>query len=217
MASVSKFATSSASVHLRHIDREIQNPSNPDIDPDRSDENYDLLDHGDLTHYQYYKARLAELHYHHRADVKTMAGWVVTAPQTLPEAEHDRFFRLSTDFLQERYGAENGVAAVVHRDEGGQPHLHYYFIPVVPDLKHGGEKICCKEVINKTDLQSFHTDLQKYLDDNECHAEVYTGITRSQGGNRTVAELKAARSIEVEQDRWHSNIVTKDREEEFVW
>lgn len=217
MASVAKFTAGSASVHLRHIDREIEHPSNPDIDPDRSGENYDLLDHGDLTHFQYYKERLSELHYHHRADVKTMAGWVVTAPKNLPEEDQAHFFSLTTDFLLERYGPDNGVAAVVHRDESGQPHLHYYFIPAVPDEKHGGEKVCCKEVLNRTELQHFHQDLQKYLDENGCHAEVCSGITRQQGGNRTVAELKEARVIETEQDRWHSNIATKDREEEFNW
>lgn len=217
MASIEKFSASSASVHLRHIDREIENPSNPDIDPAQSGENYDLLDHGDLTHFKYYKERLSELNYLHRADVKTMAGWVVTAPATLPESDHARFFELVTDFLQDRYGEKNGVASVVHLDESGQPHLHYYFIPVVPDTKHGGEKICCKEVLTRSELLHFHPDLQKYLDDHGCHAAVHTGITKELGGNKTVRELKAARAIEMAQDRWHSETITREKEEEFVW
>ena len=60
-------------------------------------------------------------------------------------------------------GKENCIQAVVHNDESGQPHLHYCFIPVVPDVKRNGEKICCNELINRTELRNFHPALQKYL------------------------------------------------------
>lgn len=212
MASVVKFTSASVSVHLRHIERKIANPSNQDIAPELSCKNYDLLHHE--QHYKYYKERLAELHYLHRADVKTMAGWVITAPKSLPESELINFFRLTTDFLLARYGPENGVAAIVHMDEA-RPHLHYYFLPVVQDKKNGGEKICCKEVLNRVELQRFHSDYKKYLNDHNCYADVNTGITREQGGNRTVKELKAARTIE--QDIWRSQVIDKEQEEEFSW
>ena len=197
MASVTKFTASSVSVNLRHIERKIATPSNHDIDPDKSVKNYSLLSHGNYSTFEYYKARLEQLQYFHRADVKTMCGWVITAPQSLPEAEHMRFFELTKEFLQDRYGSENGVAAVVHMDESGQPHMHYYFIPVTK----GSNRVCCKEVITRTELQKFHPELQRYLQEHGCTAQIMSGVTKANGGNRTVEQLKLERT----HDRWHTH------------
>ena len=48
-----------------------------------------------------------------------MAGWIVTAPKDLPMSEMENFFRVTYEFLAERYGEKNCVQAVVHNDEGG--------------------------------------------------------------------------------------------------
>lgn len=60
----------------------------------------------------------------------------MTAPQDLDPERYDDFFCAAYDFLANRYGEENVVQAIVHDDEGGQPHLHFCFIPVEEDLKH---------------------------------------------------------------------------------
>lgn len=78
----------------------------------------------------------------------------------------------------------------------GRPHLHFCFIPVVKDTKkvHNwkgySEKICANDVINRTELMCFHRELQKYLDDNHIKGKVITGITKKNGKNYTVDELK---------------------------
>lgn len=195
MASAAKYQASAVRVLLAHNDRQIANPSNHDIDPSHSHENYSLLDHGEMTPYDYYRARRQELHCLNRADVKPLIGWVLTQPQDLPREEEELFFRASYDFVAARYGPENMVQAVVHKDESGQPHLHVCFIPAVPDLKHGGEKICANDVLTRKDLKSFHTDWQQYLDAQGLHASVYTGVTARQGGNITVAQLKQQRDM----------------------
>lgn len=65
-----------------------------------------------------------------------------------------------------RYGQENVVQAIVHDDEGGQPHLHFCFIPVEEDLKHEqGYKICANDVLDRRELRNFHPDLQRYLNE----------------------------------------------------
>lgn len=98
-------------------------------------------------------------------------------------------------FLSQRYGEENVVQAIVHFDES-QPHLHFNFIPVAPDLKHGGEKICAAQVLNRKELRSFHPDLQAYLNKNGIYTAVQTGITKRQGGNKSVRLLKELRDKE---------------------
>ena len=57
------------------------------------------------------------------------------------------------------------------------------------------------DVLDRRELRNFHPDLQRYLDEHGLEdAHVMTGVTRAQGGNRTVAELKAEREQEYEQE-----------------
>ena len=54
-------------------------------------------------------------------------------PEEIAEAPYEQqsaFFEATTNFLNDRYGQENAVAAVVHYDET-TPHLRYAFFPVV--------------------------------------------------------------------------------------
>lgn len=219
MASVTKFTDRSVYQHLRHINRATKNPSNESIDPEYTPMNYHPMsdcpqgkyDTSASLHdaWERYKSRKAELHCLNREDVKTMAGWVITAPKGLQDNEQQDFFRLSCDFLADRYGRENVVEAVVHMDETS-PHLHFYFIPAVTDEKHGGEKICCNDVLNRFELQHFHTDFQKYLSEHGCSASVLNGATAAQGGNLTVAQLKERDALDV--DRWHQEEHTQTEE-----
>ena len=89
-----------------------------------------------MTEYDYFKQRISQLYVYNRNDIKVMAGWVVTAPQNLDPKRYDDFFCSTYDFLENRYGKENVIQAIVHDDEGGQPHLHFCFVPVVEDPKH---------------------------------------------------------------------------------
>lgn len=195
MARLKKFTMAAVVNQLRHIERTIQHPSNDDIDPKRIGMNYSLLGDRGMTSYDYFLQRKSELYCYGRSDVKVMAGWVVTAPKDLPASEHDIFFGETFNFLNERYGENNCVQAVVHADESGQPHLHYCFIPVLPDLKHGGEKICAHDLLNRSELRNFHPDLQKHLLQHGIDARIQTGITAAQGRNKTVHELKTEREL----------------------
>lgn len=196
MASVEKFSKSSIVNQLRHIERTIQNPSNPDIDREKSNQNYSLV-HRNISSYDYYKERLSQCYLYNREDVKTTFGWIVTCPEDLPEDQTDLFFYNVHDFLNERYGEENCIQSVVHKDESGRPHIHWIGIPVVKDKKHSqGIKVCCNDVINRKDLRNFHDDLDRYLKNNGLNCSVKTGITKAQGGNRTVKELKQERDIQ---------------------
>lgn len=229
MASVTKFKASAVRNILAHNARLIQEPSNKDIDASRSEQNYSLLDRGQSA-YDYYWARKQELHCLHRDDVKPLCGWVLTAPKELPIEMQNTFFKATFDFVSARYGEINMVQAIVHMDESGQPHLHVCFIPATPDLKHGGEKICANDVITRKDLITFHTDWQEWLCQYGIDTPVRTGITKAQGGNLTVSEMKQQRDIEVtqhqevhpaaEHDRWVNSTsveITKDIDNGGRW
>lgn len=73
-----------------------------------------------------------------------------------------------------------------------------------------------QEVISKAELRNFHPDLQNYLNKNGlADAHVHTGITKAQGGNRTVREMKAERSREVTREWGTTKNWGKDREHEY--
>ena len=176
-----------------------------DLDPERLEHDYVLSPDRGMTEYDYFLQRKSELYCYNRDDVKVMVGWIVTAPQDLDPARYDDFFCASYDFLENRYGKENVVQAIVHDDEGGQPHLHFCFIPVEEDPKHEqGYKICANDVLDRRELRNFHPDLQRYLDEHGLEdAHVMTGVTKRQGGNRTVAQLKVEREQEYQQEVEH--------------
>lgn len=201
MASVKKFTKNAVVNQLRHNLREIENPSNEDIDSTQSSKNYSLNKQRSISDYQYFKRRMDQLYCYQRDDVKVLAGWVITAPQDLPETDHQLFFKACDHFLKQRYGEQNCIQSIVHKDESGQPHLHFLFIPVVPDKKHGGEKVCANDVLNRKELSNFHPALQKFLNLNNINANVTSGITKEQGGNRTVKEMKLERKIEIKYEQ----------------
>ena len=127
MASVEKFSLHSVRQHLRHIERETQNPSNPDIDKSRASLNYSLHPERGMHSYDYFLQRMSALHYLKRDDLKAMCGWVVTLPTDTPKDKENAFFSCVYRFLCERYGEENCISCCIHYDEM-TPHLHFYFI-----------------------------------------------------------------------------------------
>lgn len=198
MASVQKFAETAVVNLLRHNDRTIENPSNPDIDSSRSNQNYSLLSERSMSSYDYYKQRKSELYCYNRQDVKVLAGWVVTAPKDLPVDNRENFFKETHMFLSNRYGSNNVVQSIVHQDESGQPHLHFVFIPATADNNpkhHQNEKICANNILNRKELRNFHPDLQKHLNERGIKATILSGATKSQGGNRSVKEMKNEREF----------------------
>lgn len=233
MARFKKFTKPAVCNELRHNARQISNNSNRDIDPSRTHLNYNLAPHRDMSDYEYFKQRKSELYCMNRDDVKVLIGWIVTAPEDLKPSEESDFFKQTYQFLENRYGAENVIQAYVHYDEGkkiqtydrwgnpeettiGRPHLHFCFIPATTDEnpKHSqSEKICANNVL-KPDLHSFHPDLQQYLNNNGIHASVVTGITKQNGRNYTVEELKHQTDLQQQQQVYKQQIEQRYEYEE---
>ena len=147
-----------------HFERKTDHHTNKEIDVSKSYLNQELMaDGSDML--SRFNARLNDVYCMKRDDVKALATWIVTLPEELAEASYEQqsaFFEATTAFLNDRYGQENAVAAVVHYDET-TPHLHYAFVPVVFDDKKSRYKVSAKEVLTRQDLQTFHEDLDQDL------------------------------------------------------
>ncbi len=147
-----------------HFERKTDHHTNKEIDVAKSYLNQDLMaDGSDML--SRFNARLNDVYCMKRDDVKALATWIVTLPEEIAEAPYEQqsaFFEATTNFLNDRYGQENAVAAVVHYDET-TPHLHYAFVPVVFDAKKARDKVSAKEVLTRHDLQTFHDDLDQHL------------------------------------------------------
>ena len=214
MASVQKFGNKIAvSKQINHIERLVQGEySNTDIDKDRISNDYTLIDR-DMSSYDYYLHRLSQCRVQNRKDVKTAFGWIITKPKDVPPEKEVLFFKHCSDFLCQRYGGDqNCISAVVHKDETGEPHMHWLGMPIVKNEKktavnNQDERINMSAIINKKDLRTFHKDLDKWLKSKGMSCSVYTGVTARQGGNRTVKELKAERDVQREVKRERTPIL----------
>ncbi|MGY3743744.1 MobV family relaxase [Leuconostoc inhae] len=147
-----------------HFERKTDHHTNKEIDVSKTYLNQELMaDGSDML--SRFNARLTDVYCMKRDDVKALATWIVTLPEELAEASYEQqsaFFEATSNFLNDRYGQENTVAAVVHYDET-TPHLHYAFVPVVFDDKKSRYKVSAKEVLTRHDLQTFHDDLDQHL------------------------------------------------------
>lgn len=208
MACVTKFDQSAVSNFLRHLNRTIANPSNTDIDPSQSIYNYSLLPFREISDYDFFLQRKSEVYCYGRKDVKVLASWVISAPADLAPEQERFFFKTVSDFLLDRYGENNAVSSIVHVDELGKHHLHFAFLPITEDFRHGGEKICANEVLTPTELRSFHPSLQKCLNEAGIPCHVTSGITQEIGGSVSVEDLKKAEKL-IE--------IKRERERGFTW
>ena len=75
------------------------------------------------------------------------------------------------------------------------PHMHFAFIPVVPDKKKQGKfKVSAKERINRFELCSFHFELEQALSTALGHSVgILNGATKD--GNKSVTRLKRESQI----------------------
>lgn len=171
MASLHKHPASAVSGMIRHNERTLPPPRDGHIDAERASDNYyiPLASDREPGHaYDAYKTRLSEIKHMDRKDVVHMASWVVTLPKDADDA--DAFFASVTAFLCDRYGRENAISAIVHADET-TPHLHFLFVPATED-----GRLCAKEVLCRSDLRTFHADLQKHLQKHGINGTVTNGV-----------------------------------------
>ena len=191
MASLCK-ATKGASGNLfDHYERkENIKFKNQDIDKTRSYLNYNLAPNKNLSQREILNKRLSEVKVLKRNDVNVTCNWVITLPKTIKEnsEEEKLFFQESYNFLKNRCGEKNIISSYVHKDEVTS-HMHFCFIPIILDKKKNIEKVSAFELITKKELNSFHKDLNKYMNNIfKKDIGILNGVTTN--GNKTVLEMK---------------------------
>lgn len=135
-----------------------------------------------------------------RKDLACFCSWSISLPDPIPLDKADAFFNLCTRYCISKYGAENIVGAWVHWDEVGRPHIHVAFVPVLETTSTGEDgkpvtsrRICAKDVLNRRHLSSWHGGLTALVQQELKIQEpgILNGRTVKEGGNRTVAAMKA--------------------------
>lgn len=129
----------------RHNERKKEAyKSNPDIDMERSKNNYHLIAPPKYTYKKEINRMVAEAGCRTRKDSVMMVETLITASpefmNQLPPEEQKAYFTMALDFISERVGEQNILSAVVHMDER-TPHMHLCFVPITPDNKLSAKAI----------------------------------------------------------------------------
>lgn len=114
MAHAAKYAASATGHMLSHYDRS-KSHLGENIDPERTNLNYNLAPHREGGQLEFMHKRMAEVRCLKRADVNVLCDWVVTLPKYKPfrtdihitpnkEAVERLFFERVYQFLCNRYG-----------------------------------------------------------------------------------------------------------------
>jgi hypothetical protein len=113
-------------------------------------------------------------------ELKAMAEQTGTPLETmkelLKESKSITFFYHVWDFFRNRYGEDNVIDMVIHRDEGilqdgprkgervGEDHATLYIVPECVSRKSHKPTISAASMWDRTELQSLHKDMDAYME-----------------------------------------------------
>ena len=164
---------------------------NPQIDSERTKNNYRFTPHFGKTYTEFINGRIKELGLSPRKDAVVMNSFVLGSDKTffdgLAKVEQYNFFSNCYKFFAERYGEENIIAAVVHNDET-TPNMHLNLMPVTKD-----GRLCSKQLFDKPQLQQLQTDFYETIGK---RWGLQRGKEGSQKKHLSTAEFKAKKIIE---------------------
>ena len=179
--------------------------SNPQIDSERTRNNYRFTPYFGKTYTEFINGRIKELSLSPRKDAVVMNSFVLGSDKTffdgLSRVEQYNFFSDCYKFFAERYGEENIIAAVVHNDET-TPHMHLNLMPVTKD-----GRLCSKQLFDKPQLQKLQTDFYEAVGK---RWGLQRGKEVSQKKHLSTAEFKAKKIIEQAESIREENQVYAD-------
>ena len=165
--------------------------TNPQIDSERTRNNYRFTPYFGKTYTEFINGRIKELGLSPRKDAVVMNSFVLGSDKTffdgLTKVEQYNFFSDCYKFFAERYGEENIIAAVVHNDET-TPHMHLNLMPVTKD-----GRLCSKQLFDKPQLQQLQTNFYETVGK---RWGLQRGKEGSQKKHLSTAEFKAKKIIE---------------------
>ena len=164
---------------------------NPQIDPTRTRENYNIIKR-QRSYTQFINDKIAalDLPTKVRKDAVLMCSFVLGSDRAffknLSAQERQQFFVDCTRFFAERYGEDNIISAVVHMDET-TPHLHLNLIPIA-DVR-----LCAKQLFDRKALQNLQTDFHSVVGKKW---DLQRGREGSQAKHLSTVEFKAKKIVE---------------------
>ena len=165
--------------------------SNPQIDSERTRNNYRFTPYFGKTYTEFINGRIKKLGLSPRKDAVVMNSFVLGSDKQffdgLAKIEQYNFFSDCYKFFAERYGEENIIAAVVHNDET-TPHMHLNLMPVTKD-----GRLCSKQLFDKPQLQQLQTNFYEAVGKRWGSQR---GKEGSQKKHLSTAEYKAKKIIE---------------------
>lgn len=218
---IAKYKGNQTGALLAHDSRQNRNYGNKEIDRDRSHQNYNLAPDRDRSPQEYLAQRIEEVKHLNRADVVRMVSVAVTLPRDYEEHSRE-FFQVAYNALADRYGGEgerNVIGAFIHRDET-RDHMHFCFAPIVTD-PDGRERLCCKEIVNREDLRTLHTDIERAVNRELKERDLppislLNGAVREHGYNRDFREFKADQYERECRDLERKIDIAKDQATKFI-
>ena len=165
--------------------------TNPQIDSTRTNQNYHLK-RPQGSYIEMINNRLSQLTLKRklRSDAVYMDSFVLGSDREffgcLTEGQQKEFFWDCLDFFSKKYGYENILSAVVHKDET-TPHLHLNIVPIV------NGKLCSKDLFDRQKLSQLQTEFYEKVGKK-------WGLQRGKEGSTAkhlnTAEFKAKKIIE---------------------
>lgn len=197
-----------------HNQRERESQTNPDIDKSKEHLNYDLLNSSKIDYNERIKKEIEERYKGTkkiRKDAVKLCSFMVTSNKAffdgLDPKEEKRFFEESLKFLQERYGKENMVYAVVHKDEK-TPHMHVGMVPITKD-----GKLAAKEFFGKkSELQQLQDKFHEHVTKKGFRLERGVSSERKHIETQRLKALTAKEQAEA----WEQELQAKREEKEVL-
>ena len=176
-----------------HNNREHEPKTNPDVDMNRSEDNYDLIPCDNYK--RSIKEKLSNLVESSRAvrkDAVVVCNFIVTSDnETMDALGADRqreFFQDSVKWFSDRYGADRVLNATVHMDET-TPHLHIGVMPITQD-----GRLSAKAIFTKTEMKAIQTEFAR--DVGEKYG-LERGVEGSERTHLSEARFKEKKALEM--------------------
>lgn len=149
----------------RHNQREFKNHSNKEIDPSRTNQNYDLVNSRPINYQEkimdYINANKKSTRAV-RKDAVIVDEWIISSDNEFfkgidnPESVR-AYFETAKRYFEKNYGESNIKYANVHLDET-TPHMHMGIVPLTKD-----GRLSSKTFFTRQELKKIQDDLPKYM------------------------------------------------------
>jgi hypothetical protein len=161
--------------------------SNPDIAPERKQDNYHLI-LPKQTYLRETKRMIKAINFKTRSNSTVTVETLITASpefmQALKPQEQREYFQLALSFVESKIGKDNIIAATVHMDET-TPHMHLVFCPITQGKK--GLTLSAKALLGgRTDLSKWQTEYHAAM--SARFPELERGISASITGRKHIPQ-----------------------------